>query len=1055
MTSPTTTSGAAADEATPAPLPLSFAQEQLWLVDQLTPGESTYNSPLFYRLRGPLDVVALRRAFTGLVARHDALRTTFGARDGVPYQTIAPPADVPIDVEPLAGDHAAREAALSEALHDEVSTPFDLRRGPLYRIRLLRVADEDHLLCLTLHHIVTDGWSTGLLQRDLGALYRAAVEGHPPRLAPPPGRYAAHVRSQRARATPEALEEGLAYWAEALRDLPTLDLPGDRPRPVVASQRGRAVTREVPAGLVDRLHRLCRERGVSPFMALTAALATVLATHAGQEDLPLGVPLLGRDEPELEDVVGLFVNMVVLRLDLTGDPTFTELLDRVAEANLSLYDHADVPFERVVERVRPVRDESRNPLFGVCVQLLGEGTTGAGPELPGVAVELVSPPSTRAPFDLSVDFTAAGDRLTMHVQYATDLFDDWRIEALLDHLSRVLDAACADPDRPLSALPLLSGEQERALLALGDGGPAPAHDEPLDARIAAVAAGTPDAVAAVCRGRELTYGELLRRADGIAAELVSRGVGPGRVVAVVVDRDLDVLPAMLGVLRAGAAFAVLDPQHPAARLEHLIRDTAAPVVLTRSALLDRLPAARGWEPVLTDLTPQAPPAAPRSAADALAAVVYTSGSTGRPKGVALEHAALACFVAHYRRRFDLGPADRMLQFAALTFDVALGEILTALTVGATLLLVSPEEGSSPDEVAALARDRRATYLGLTPTMLASLEPGPYPDLRAVMSGGEVLPAELVNAWNLPGRRMVNLYGPTEAAVGCADHECAHDQWRSAPPIGRPHPGRRLYVIDRYGRLAPHGANGELLIGGAGLARGYLGQPELTRERFGPDPFRPDGRVYRSGDLVRWNADGRLEFLRRLDDQVKLRGLRVEPGEVEAALVALPGIRRAAVAIRPDARGEPCLVGYLAVDGTPPEPAGLRARLGAQLPAHLVPAVWVVLDELPLTTSQKIDRTALPDPGPADPGFARGTTAPATATERALAAMFEEVLGIAGIGADADLFALGGNSLQAMRLISRINRAFGVKLQLRQVYGAATVADVAALVDPAGHGRAGR
>ncbi|MEU4567516.1 amino acid adenylation domain-containing protein [Micromonospora sp. NPDC023956] len=1052
MTSPAPTVGGVLPEAAaPAAstrLPLSFAQEQLWLVDQLSPGESTYNSPLVYRLRGALDVAALRAALTALVARHDALRATFGTEDGTPYQEIAPPSPARLDVRPVPGDTPDdREAALHRILRAEVTTPFDLRVGPLYRFLLLRVADGDHVLLLLLHHIVTDGWSTGVLRRDLAAGYAAAVAGHAPRL-PPPGRtYAAHVLAQRARLTPETLEAGLRHWERTLRDVPVVELPSDRPRTAATGRAGATVVRPLPDALCDRVAALCRDHRVSPFMLLTAALAAVLATEAGQEDLPLGVPLLGRAEADLEDVVGLFVNMVVLRLDLSGDPTFGELLDRVAEASLGLYDHDEVPFSTVVERVRPVRSEGRNPLFQVCVQLLGADTTGDGLVLPGLTADLVPPPSERSPFDLTVDFAVTPDRVDVHLTYATELFDRWRMEALLDHLTTLLAAGCADPTRPLSRLALLSDRERAALRELGDGGPARPDGRTLDARIAAVAAARPQAVAAVCRGRELTYGELLRRADALALRLVRHGAGPERVVAVVADRDLDLVVAVLGVLRAGAAVTILDPTHPARRLVRLVDAVDPPVVLTRSALVDRLPPLPGREVLPLDAPTAGPPAPqplPAHTAATLAAVVTTSGSTGAPKPVALDHAGLACFVDRNRRVLDLGPDDRMLQFCSPTFDLALGEVLTALTVGATLVLVSPEEGSAPDEVAALMRAQRVTYLGLTPTMLGSLDPTGHPTLRVVLSAGEVLTTDLVHAWTAPGRRLVNLYGPTEVSVACTDHECAPVRAHCPPPIGRPHPGRWLYVVDRYGRLAPRGAPGELLVGGAGVARGYLGQPAQTAERFVPDPFRPGGRVYRSGDLVRWNAAGELEFLGRLDDQVKLRGLRVEPGEIESALLTHPRVHRAAVVVRPDPRGEPRLVGYVGADDPPPTPAELRAHLDAVLPAYLVPGAWCVLDEFPLTSSQKIDRAALPDPDPvAVPG---GTVPAGTPTEAALVAIFGEVLGVPAVGVDANLFALGGSSLQGMRVVSRINRTFGVRLNLRRLYGTATVRDLAARID---------
>ncbi|MCI4066844.1 amino acid adenylation domain-containing protein [Micromonospora sp. R77] len=1034
-------------------LPLTPAQRQLWIIDQLSPGESTYNSPLIYRLRGPVDARALRGALTVLLARHDGLRTRFAVSDGVPYQVIGPPPEeADLDVVDLpavaSGD---RDEAIAAALHTEVTALFDLHVGPLYRFRLIRVDEADHILVLGFHHVVTDGWSTGIIQRDLSAAYRALVAGEVPRLPAPRSDFAGYVRAHAERLTDDALAQGLRHWEETLRGLPTLDLPADRPRPPVPSQRGGTVVRRLDGELLAGLRKVAGEANASLFMVLTTGLAAVLHAHSRREDVPLGVPMLGRADPELEDVVGLFVNMVVLRLDLTGDPTLGELLTRVTDASFSLYDHEEVPFEKVVERVRPLRDPSRNPLFQVATQLLGDGTTGDGLDLPGVDAARLVPPSGRAQFDLSVDFTLAGDTLGMHVEYATDLFDQWRAEALADHVERVLRALPGELSTPLSRLSLLTGAEQQALLRLGDGGPAVVPTRPLHAGIAATAAAAPDAVAAICRDRQLSYGELWAQAERLARRLRARGVRRQDVVALVLDRDLDVLPAMLGVLAAGGAIAPLDPRNPAERTARLVRDAGARVVITRRAFADRLPEPAGGAVLLLDEpadedaggeTAEADPVGP----DSLAYLIYTSGSTGGPKGVQVEHGAMGLYAAHYIDLLGLRPGDRVLQFAALTFDVSLGEIFASLLAGATLVLVAPEQAESPTEVAALIRRENVTCVALTPTVLGLLETDPYPALSRVVSIGEALSAELANAWIRPGRRLLNVYGPTEVAVACTDHDCGSQPSRTPPPIGRPHPGRRLYVVNPADRLVPRGVPGELLIGGAGLARGYLDRPELTAERFAADPFRPGGRIYRSGDLVRWNADGELEYLGRTDQQVKLHGIRIEPGEIESALLTHPGIRLAVVAVRADPHVGQRLVGYLVPEGTArPTPAGLREFLAGILPPPMIPTAWVFLDELPMTASAKVDRAALPDPAD-DADADAGTVAAATPTEVTLVRIFADVLGRSEVGADGNLFELGGSSLQAMRVISRVTREFGVKLNLRQLYGTSTVRAIAAHID---------
>jgi amino acid adenylation domain-containing protein len=1043
--------------------PLSSGQEQLWFLDQLSPGETTYNISLAYRLRGRLDVEALRRSLTLLVGRHEALRASFGARDGTPFQTIAPPGDVRLDVGNLADiDPHERETAVAAAVQAQGAEPFDLESAPLYRFRLLRIARDNHVLCLSFHHIITDGWSSGIMNRDLAATYGALVAGREPDLGPPPASYMEYIVGQRERLQGEALEEELDYWEHYLAQLPVVELPSSRVRPATPDHRGESLIIDLPNELLSVLRVFAGQRGVSLFMLLSAATSLVLSRYTGQEDVPIGVTMLGRTEPELEDVVGLFVNMVVMRAGLSGDPSFTDLLERVADANLELYDHQEVPFEKVVERVQPVRELGRNPLFQVAVQLLGDGNSGGSLELPGIAVAPMPVASTQARFDLTVNFLESAQRLQAGVEYSTGLFDRWWIEAMIGHVVQVLTAVCQDPALRVSQVPLLAHAEREALLTAGRGEQVDYPRDPAHVVVARVAATDPHAVAAVCRGKELTYGELDRRAGLVARFLRSRGVRHEQVVAVVMDRDLDTLVAILGVLKAGAAFAMMDPAHPEARLDFMIRDTVAPVVITRSPYVSRLPEPSGWTRLMLDTewdaieAMAAEPLAEWATGDSLAYVLYTSGSTGRPKGVLIEHRALMCFIEAYKATFDFGPHDRMLQLPALTFDMSQGEIFTALSVGAALVMVSPEEGLAPDALSTLMREQRVTYAGLSPAMLSVVEPGPYPHLRSVMGGADALPAELVNRWNLPGRRFVNLYGPTEAAIACTEYECEHVAWQSSPPIGHPELNRRVYVVDRWNNLVPKGVPGELLIGGdEGLARGYLNQPELTSEKFVPDPFHPGGRVYRSGDLVRWTRDEQIDFLGRIDGQVKLRGLRIELGEVESALLTHPSVRMATVLLRPDRRGEKQLVGYFtSVGPQAPSEGELRRHLGEQLPEYMVPTAWVALDEFPLTAARKIDRAALPAPDHNAGDNVRHFIPPATPVEARVAEIFAEVLSLPPVGADENFFELGGNSLQAMRVVSRINKAFRVKVTIRMLYGTTTVRAIAEKIAglPAAEGR---
>ncbi|WP_229402493.1 non-ribosomal peptide synthetase [Micromonospora okii] len=1044
-------------------MPLSVGQEQLWFLEQMVPGRATYNVAATHRIRGPLDVEALRAALTAIVARHEVLRGTVSGGDGTPTMVVAPVSTVPLPVDDLADEPTeSREDRLRDDLAAHAAAPFDLVAGPLYRFRLFRLGPREHVLAQVYHHIVTDGWSTSLLLAQLADAYAAIVRGEPVPAPASGGSFGDYAARQRDKLATGALEEQLQYWEKQLSGLPPLELPGDRPRPAEPSFSAGWLNVDLPANVLVAARRLAADEHVSLSMVLTTALTVVLSAYTGERDVPVGTAALGRSDPDLEEVVGYFTNMVVLRTSLAGDPSFDELLAQLADTMLDAYDNQDVPFQRVVDRVSPHRDPGRNPLFGVCVQVLSERTSGTVLDLPDVEVESIEAGSLGARFDLSLTFVEAEDRLRLRVEYATDLFDAWRVEAFVGHLERVLTAACAQPNTRVSQLPVLGDEERDALLAAGTGELLAHRDEPVHAAIARRAQEQPDHVAAVYEGTSLTYLELDRKASAVAAYLRSRGVRHEQIVAVAMERDLDALVALLGVLKAGAAFAILDASHPADRLEYLLRDTAASVVLTQGRLRDRLPEAASRSIVEVDTEWDAIAAAGVDAGpleewagrDSLAYVIYTSGSTGQPKGVLIEHRALQSFIASYRRVFDLGPYDRMLQLAALAFDMSQGEIFAGLTAGATLILVDKESGAAPDALAALMRAQQVSYICMSPTMLALVESGPYPHLRKIMAGGEAVTAETVNKWNLPGRRLINCYGPTEAAVGCTSYECPHRPARSAPPIGAPFTDRRMYVVDDAGRLAPRGVPGELLIGGEeGLARGYLNQPGLTAEAFVDDPFHPGGRVYRSGDIVRWTSDYQLEFLGRRDGQVKLRGLRIELEEIESALNAHEDVGVAAVALRPDRRGENQLVGYATpADRRVPEPADLRAHLAKQLPDYMIPSVWVIMDKLPMTTARKVDRKALPAPVLDDP--ADEYVAPETETEKAVAEIYAAVLDVERVSATAAFFAVGGNSLQAMRVVSRLNKVFGVKVRVRAMFVDASVRVIAAEVDRLLAARAG-
>ncbi|WP_406724721.1 amino acid adenylation domain-containing protein [Streptomyces sp. GD-15H] len=1035
---------------------LSFGQEQLWFLDQMNPGETTYNVPIAYRLRGELDVAALEGALNLLVKRHEQLRVTFHAQDGVPYQVVSPAEDRPLPVVDLSGlAPEEAEAALTEALATEADTPFDLAAGPISRFQLFRLAADHHVLGLSFHHIVTDGWSGGVVSREISQAYGELAAGRTPALPELAIGYGDHIQRQRKQRADGVWEEELKFWEERLAGLEALELPADRLRPAEPTQKGETFVADFPAELLTKARALAHEQGASLYMVVAAALNVVLSRYSGQDDIALGVPMLGRTDPELEDVVGLFINMTVLRCDLSGGVTFAELLERIADANLDMYDNQDVPFDHVVDRVQTTRDAGRNPLFQIACQLLGEAATGDVLELSGLACESIPLATSRSRFDLSFSFVEGTERLRLIVEFATDLYDRWRVEAMVGHFRNVLAVAADAPDTPVSALPLLSEEERAELLEVGRGADFDYTTEPVHATIARIAEENPELVAAVCRGREMTYGELMRRAGKLARYIRSRGVRQEEVVAIAMDRDLDALVAILGVMVSGAAYTIIDPSHPNARLDHMLRDTKSPLVITRERSLGDLPESSGWATFSIDTEWEAAealsddePLEEWTEPTSLVYVLYTSGSTGRPKGVMIEQRGLRMFIEAYRRSFgEWTTEDRLLQLPALTFDMSQGEIFAGLISGSALVLVAPEDASSPESLGSLIRDQRVTYAGLSPAILSVVEAGPYPDLKYIMGGAEALPAELVNKWNLPGRKFVNLYGPTEASIATTEYLCEHKEWLSSPPIGRPEFSRLHYVVDKEFNLVPVGVPGELLIGGdEGLARGYLNLPELTDEKFVPDPFLGEGRVYRTGDLVRWTRDLQIDFIGRLDNQVKLRGLRIELGEIESGLLTHPKVRMALVLLREDF-GEKQLVAYYTVLGdTPPTVHELREHLGSTMPEYMVPTGWVELTEFPLTPARKIDRAKLPAPVS---GSGEGTAryvAPVTATEEKVAEVFGAVLSMTEVGADSNFFELGGNSLQAMRVVSRRNKHFPVKVNVRLLYGGASVASVASAID---------
>lgn len=1031
------------------PLPLSYLQEHLWFLDRLNPGTSTYNLGATFRLRGRLEIGALCASLRDLVARHEALRTTVVDQDGRPVQVVHD-AGAAVTVVDLSGTpEADRDSTVARWAREAVDRPFDLDRETLFRATIAVLGPQDYLLALTMHHICVDGWSSQTLLAELTELYRAAVTGTEPELDVPRVHYPDFAVWQRSRGD-ELLTGQLDYWQRTLRDLPTLAMPTDFPRPVVPSDRSESVTTVLDGAVVPALRELSRRRGATLFMTLVAAFDAVLSRYTGQDDIVIGTTTTGRHRPQLPEMIGHFVNMVVLRTDLGGNPTFDELLDRVQQTVLGAWRHQDVPFEKVVAAVRPDREAGRNPLFQVGLQLLPGAAAGAALDLPEVSAALVDAGLDRHPFDLSLTVREDDEALHITADFRTDLFAVPRIERLVGHLCTVLEAVAVNSGTVLGELPLLTPIERERVLEAWQGARRPYLREPVHHQIAAQAARTPRTVALRHGDEQLTYRGLIERADRLAGYLRGRGVGHEDIVGVALERGIDTVVAFLATMNAGAAFLPLDLAHPRNRLAYQLDDAGAKVVISHSRVRDRLPDSTGWEPVWLDLDAAAidavidaapTPAEPSPVTDSsLVYVLYTSGSTGRPKGVLIEHRALSNFVSWMTGVFELGPGDQMLQYAAVNFDLAEGEIFSALTSGATLVLAPEQLRSDPGSLSGVIEAEGITYLGAPPAVLSLIPSADYPLLRKILVGGEALPGDLVNRWRAPGRRFVNGYGPTEVTIGCSYYVCEHREWRGQPPIGRAMPNRFVYVLDRFDKPSPVGVPGEITVGGVGLARGYLNAPELTAARFVPNPFRPGELMYRTGDLGMWSETGQLQFLGRIDTQVKLRGVRIELTEIEACLASHPEVRQAAVLLRTDLPGGPRLVAYLVPGSRVPGEAELRAHLTRELPAGVVPGSYVVLDELPLTTVGKIDQAALPAPQ-----LTEGR-APRTETERVLCELFAEVLGVDTVTIDDSFFDLGGYSLLVVRLVNRVRERLGAELEIRTIFDTPTVAAMAHTLD---------
>lgn len=1047
--------------------PLSFAQQRLWYLDQLLPGSSAYNLPFAHRFDGALNISVLERALTEIARRHETLRTTFAIRDGSPVQVVGPPQAIrvsPIDLSMLsAGERAAKLAQLTE---EEAGRAFDLAGGPLFRCQLVRLGPAEHVFLVTMHHTISDGWSMSVFGNELGTLYTALGTGRPSPLPELRVQYADYAVWQRQRMEGPYLEKQVSFWRRQLERLTLLELPTDWPRPPVQTHRGSSIPVEIPSVLAQELRRFGKREECTTFIVLLAGYQALLSRYSGQEDIVVGVPVSGRERPELENLIGLFVNMVVMRGDLSGDPTFREFLRRVRLASVAAYAHQEVPFEKLVQELQPLRDLSRQPLIQTTLQLY----TYSQQDLKSIGVHGPSRFVRRGAsyFDLAIElFQGPEDSINGYVDYSTDLFEQATIERMFRHFRRLLESAMANPDRPLSELAIMSERECRQILFDWNQTAAEyPRNSCLHELFEEQAQANPDAIAVTCGERRMTYRELAIGSDLWAARLRERGLRTGDIVGVCLERSEQLLVALLGILKAGAAYLPLDPDYPKDRLAFMVNDSGARLILTTSQYSQKLGAIPANQVLLDhdgidsarsdrdkSESPSGRPCGPRSPA----CVMYTSGSTGDPTGISIHHQALVNYLHWAVKAYEVANGHGAPVHSSISFDLTITALFTPLLVGRTVhLLPDSQGGVALGEF--LKNSENCSLIKLTPAHLETLSWQLAPEevkgrTRVVVIGGEQLLAEQVQFWQsaTPETMLVNEYGPTETVVGCCVYKVPANQQRTGPvPIGRPIANARLYVLDRHRRPVPIGVRAELYIGGDCVGLGYINQPELSAERFLPDPFCPasGSPMFRTGDLGRYLPDGNLVFLGRADQQLKIRGFRIEPGEIETLLRQQPEVQNSVVVARDRGDAGRRLIAYVVLRNpfNQQEPNAiaerLRSCLHSKLPEYMVPAAVICLDTLPSTANGKIDRNALPDRAPSnrDLPVSEQPTGP---IGNVLTRLWESVLGAAGVRMQDNFFSdLGGHSLLALKLVAKIRDLLHWDLSVRDIFEKPTISALA-------------
>jgi amino acid adenylation domain-containing protein len=1046
-------------------LPLSFAQQRLWFLDRLEPDSAAYNITEALQIQGKLQINALEQSFREIIKRHEILRTNFITQEEKPTQIIHPTSSFSLSIIDLtACSQTQQELKIDRAIEQEEQYLFNLEQEPLLRATLLKIAPEKYILLLTMHHIISDEWSTGILIRELTALYQAYCQGQHSPLPQLPIQYADFATWQRQWLQGEVLEQQLSYWKQQLQDLPPiLELPTDRPRPPIQSYRGASQSVILPKGLSEALKAVAQQESVTLYMMLLAAFVTLLYRYTGQDDLTIGSPIANRNREQTESLIGFFVNTLVMRANVADNPSYRELLRRVRTITLEAYAHQDLPFEILVETLQPERNLSNHPLFQVMFVLQNEPQENL--KVAGLTFSAVSTDSQTAHFDLSLEITESEEGLTTALEYSTDLFDAATIERMLGHFQVLLEAIATNPEQRLSDLPLLTPvEQQQLLIEWNDIEAEYPKKQCIHHLFEAQVEQSPDAVAVVFGEQHLTYQELNDRANQLAHYLQKRGVQPEVLVAIYLERSLEMMVAILGVLKAGGAYIPLDPAYPQQRLSSMLEDAQIEVLLTQQQLVDKLllPQTklvnfdRDW-----DFIAQQPRenCLTQGNSENLAYVIYTSGSTGKPKGVAIAHQALVNYTLEIAKQFGLQKSDRVLQFASIGFDVVVEELFPTWISGATVVLQENTQPIACRQFQQLIEKEQLTVFEL-PTAywhqwvseLSYCQQTVPNCVRLAIVGGERISLEKLKQWQKWQTSLVHVYGLTETTVTSTLHYLSHEatQLKGAQefPIGRPIANTQIYLLDPQMQPVPVGVTGEIYIGGAGLARGYLNQVETTADKFIPNPFsqQPGARLYRTGDLGRYNTDGNIEFLGRSDYQVKLRGFRIELGEIESVLSQHPSVKETVAMEREDISGDRTLVAYITLHlGQKLTSFELRSFLEPKLPNYMMPSAFVILEAFPLTPNGKIDRQMLPAPDLTQLISEANFVAPSTPVEKMLAGIWIEVLGIEKVGIHDNFFELGGHSLLATRIISRVRQVTGVELPLRSLFEKPTVADLAKLI----------